>query len=44
MIRKVGRTKFNIFALDTETDADDYLSEACKQFRNNVLKAFNKII
>ena len=29
---------------DTETDADDYLSEACKQFRNNVLKAFNKII
>ena len=29
---------------DAETDADDYLSEAYKQFRNHVLKTFNEII
>ncbi len=29
---------------DTETDADDCLSEAYKQFRNHVLKTFNEII
>ena len=29
---------------DTETDADDYLSEVYKQFRNHVLKTFNEII
>ena len=29
---------------DTETDADDCLSEAYKQFRNRVLKTFNEII
>ena len=29
---------------DAETDADDYLSEAYKQFRDHVLKTFNEII
>ena len=29
---------------DTETDADDYLSKACKQFRSHILKTFNEII
>ena len=29
---------------DTETDTDDCLSEAYKQFRNRVLKTFNEII
>ena len=29
---------------DTETNANDYLSEACKQFRSHILKTFNDII
>ena len=29
---------------DTETDDDDYFSEAYKQFRDHVLKTFNEII
>ena len=29
---------------ESETDADDYLSEAYKQFRNHILKTFNDII
>ena len=29
---------------DTETNANDYLSEACKQFRSHILKTFNEII
>ena len=29
---------------ESETDADDYLSEAYEQFRNHVLKTFNEII
>ena len=29
---------------ESETDADGYLSEACKQFRSHVLKTFNEII
>ena len=29
---------------DAETDADDYLSEAYKQFRNYILKTFNEIV
>ena len=29
---------------ESETDADGYLSEACKQFRNHVLKTFDEII
>lgn len=29
---------------DTETDDDDYFSEACKQFRSHILKTFNEII
>ena len=29
---------------ESETDADDYLSEAYKQFKNHILKTFNDII
>ena len=29
---------------DSETDADDYLSEAYEQFKNHILKTFNDII
>ena len=29
---------------DTETDDDEYFSEACKQFRSHILKTFNEII
>lgn len=29
---------------DIETNANDYLSEACKQFRSHILKTFNEII
>ena len=29
---------------ESETDADDYLSEACKQFRSHILKTFNELI
>ena len=52
IVKKVfgNKSKYNdIFkkwctSYDTETGADDCLSEAYKQFRNHVLKTFNEII
>ena len=52
IVKKVfgNKSKYNdIFkkwcpSYDTETDTDDCLSEAYKQFRNHVLKTFNDII
>ena len=52
IVKKVfgNKSKYNdIFkkwcpSYDTETDTDDCLSEAYKQFRNYVLKTFNEII
>ena len=52
IVKKVfgNKSKYNdIFkkwcpSYDTETDTDDCLSEAYKQFRNHVLKTFNEII
>ena len=52
IVKKVfgNKSKYNdIFkkwcsSYDAETDADDCLSEAYKQFRNHVLKTFNKTI